>query len=147
MKIIIRTLLIIAFLAAILFYLTRLPGDKRVMQKKRLIETRLAQKGYKGGFIIISQKRHQWYNSLLTNSIDRSNHLKGLAMDLWVMDLDGNGKWERNDIDLMVETINEIDREHPELAGWINTYTDKGFMASRMVHFDIGGRRNPKYPE
>jgi hypothetical protein len=66
-------------------------------------------------------------------------------MDLWVMDLDDNGKWDRDDIALMVKTISEIDREHPELAGWINTYLDKGFLASRMVHFDVGGKRNPKY--
>lgn len=139
------TLLILALITGVLWYLTRLPVDSRVILKKHLIDARIKEKGYKTAYFIISQKRHRWYNNLLQNSIGRSNHLKGLAMDLWVMDLNGDGKWDRQDIDLMAETIKELDIEHPELSGWIGTYLDKGRLASRMVHFDVGGKRNPKW--
>jgi hypothetical protein len=132
---------ILLLLAAVLYF-TRLPGGEKIRLKRDLISAKFEEKGFRGGYIIISEKRHKWYNKLLANSIDKSSHLKGMAMDFWVMDLNDDGKWDKQDIDFMVAVIGQVEDEHPELAGWIGTYPDKGLLASRMVHTDVSGIRN-----
>lgn len=141
-KTLLWTISIFISILALAFYLTHLPSNDNIHEKKKLISLKLKEKGFNGGFVIISEKRHRWYNKILSNSIDKSSHLRGMAMDFWIMDLNDDGKWNRKDIDLMVITINEIEKEHPELAGWTGTYHDKGALSSRMVHTDVSGIKN-----
>jgi hypothetical protein len=131
------TLVLIFAIIAFAFYLIRLPGNDKIRQKNELIYRKLKEKGYQGGYFIISEKRHCWYNKLLPNSIAMSSHLKGLAMDYWLTDLNDDRRWNRKDIDLMVTVIHELEKEHPELAGRTVTYLNKGALTSRMVHTDV----------
>ncbi|MFC2107819.1 hypothetical protein ACFLRY_05750 [Bacteroidota bacterium] len=135
---------VLLVLTTLVLYITRLPGGEKITKKKHLIATKLEEKGYHGGYIIISEKRHKWYNSLLTNSVDRSYHMKGMAVDFWLMDLNDDGKWDKKDIELMVKIIGEVEKDNPELKGWTGTYLSKGALSSRMVHTDVSGIANPK---
>lgn len=120
-------------------YITHFPGSDNINKKKELIAAKLQEHGIKGGFILISEKRHKWYNNILPHSIDNSCHLKGMAVDFWVMDLNKDGSWDKTDIDLMVDFIFEVEMENPGLIGGTGTYLNSGFLASRMVHTDVSG--------
>jgi hypothetical protein len=135
-KLILIISILLSFIALTL-YLTHLPGNDKIQLKKKLISIKLKEKGFHGGYILISEKRHKWYNNILSNSSDNSFHLKGMAVDFWLMDLNKDGGWNKKDIDLMVNIINEVEKEHPELAGGTGTYLNSGTLASRMVHTDV----------
>lgn len=138
-KKLILTISILLLLIALTFYLTHLPGNDKIQLKKKLISIKLKEKGVNGGYIIISEKRHKWYNNILSNSRDNSFHLKGMAVDFWLMDLNNDGNWNKKDVDLMINIINEVEKEHPELAGGTGTYLNSRALTSRMVHTDVRG--------
>ncbi|MBU2652268.1 MAG: hypothetical protein KKA81_15165 [Bacteroidetes bacterium] len=141
MKLLTRILAVSGLLFLVLFlfafYLTHIPGGEKIMQKKQLIAKMLQDKYHTSAYLIISEKRPHWYNDLLPNAVDDSYHLKGMAVDFWVMDLNGDNSWDVQDINLMVKTIKEVEEEHPELAGGTYTYLNKSRLTSRMVHTDV----------
>ena len=60
------------------------PANKDTRLKLRMIEDEVSKRGYKTNWIVISGKRSVWYNRLLSNSVDNSNHLQGKAVDIYV---------------------------------------------------------------
>ncbi|HOX77008.1 MAG TPA: hypothetical protein PLW31_03125 [Bacteroidales bacterium] len=130
---------VILLLLTFMLYFTHLPGSEPLGKKKGLVAAKLKEKGISGGYIVISEKRHKWYNSILPNAVDQSFHLKGMAVDFWVMDLNKDGRWDEKDIDLMLSIIFEAEKENPGLTGGTGTYLNSGFLASRMVHTDVSG--------
>lgn len=135
-KLLISLIVILLILAVAVYFVNFQKGNEKIQRKKELIALKLIENGY-DGYIRISEKRYKWFNDLLSNSISNSHHLKGMAVDFWVMDLNGDGNWDKTDVELMVKTIKEVEKENPEVAGWTATYFNSGKLARRMVHTGV----------
>jgi hypothetical protein len=128
-----------------LMYLGGLIGaDKEITRKLELIKLELNSKGYKTNWIIISQKRHSFINDLLTNSSKDSWHLKGKAIDVYVFDINGDNLFNKEDISIIEQANNVVEKEHPELIGGLGDYSlDKNdYFTKHMIHFDTRGYRH-----
>jgi energy-coupling factor transporter transmembrane protein EcfT len=125
-----------------LMHLGGLLGAKsEVLKKLSLIEEDLVERNYNPSWIIISQKRHPLLNSLLNKSAKDSYHLKGLAIDIYVFDINGDGIFDASDIKILEIANNNVEREHPELIGAFGDYSSKenGYLTKHMIHLDIRG--------
>ena len=125
-------------------YLGGLIGaDKEITRKLELIKLELNSKGYKTNWIIISQKRLSFINDLLTNSSKDSWHLKGKAIDVYVFDINGDNLFNKEDISIIEQANNVVEKEHPELIGGLGDYSlDKNdYFTKHMIHFDTRGYR------
>jgi uncharacterized protein YcbK (DUF882 family) len=69
-------------------------SDPLLKQKLKAVKSELRQQGYQPIWIIISQRRSQWYNDLLSNSVKDSRHLKGKAIDIFILDINGDWRYE-----------------------------------------------------
>lgn len=138
MKKLILLLSIISFviLVKLIFFF---PANKDVRFKLQLIEDEVAKRGYKTTWIVISGKRSVWYNNLLSNSVDNSNHLQGKAIDIYVFDIDGDNKFGKKDIEILRSATNAVESSYPRLKGGFGTYTNKGYFSRNMVHLDVRG--------
>jgi len=102
------------------------------------LKTELSSQGYQPNLIVISSKRHPWHNQLLTyfGAAKNSQHLKGTALDIMVMDINNDGKWDAKD----VKIVNKILEKLIDKKGGIGTYaSEKWFWNRQMVHFDSRG--------
>ena len=127
-----------------LMYLGGLIGaDKEITRKLELIKLELNSKGYKTNWIIISQNRLSFINDLLTNSSKDSWHLKGKAIDVYVFDINGDNLFNKEDISIIEQANNVVEKEHPELIGGLGDYSlDKNdYFTKHMIHFDTRGYR------
>lgn len=120
-----------------------LGADPRVLYKIDLIEKDLINKKYNPTWVIISQKRSRILNSILSNSVDGSHHLKGLAVDIYVFDINGDGTFDKADIAILQKSNSVIEGKYPELAGSFGDYFLKsnGYLTRHMIHLDIGGKK------
>ena len=91
---------------------------------------------------MISGRRWKLDNYILTKisgAASKSQHLKGNAIDIIVMDVNQDNKIDSKDIDLVYEKLNEVIIKN---KGGIGTYkNEKGFFNKQMIHFDCRGRR------
>ena len=112
------------------------PKDK-VLTKLRMIEDEVYRRGYDPNWIIISGKRSQWYNDILRLSAKNSQHVKGNAVDIYVFDVDCDGKFTKKDIEIVRLANISVEKNFPEYKGFFNTYLNKGIFAKRMIHIDV----------
>ena len=96
--------------------------------------------GYDPKWIQISRKRIGFFNTLLQNSAKRSQHLLGKAIDVWVIDIDSDNKFNLNDINIIIKANKRVESNHPSLKGGIGYYIKKDFLSRRMIHFDTRGK-------
>ena len=52
-------------------------------------------------------------NSKLSKSAKKSNHLKGIAIDIYIFDINGDGRFNDVDIAILENSNNKVEREHP----------------------------------
>lgn len=104
------------------------------------LKKHLKSDGYQADVFVISGKRAGWHNQLLTyfGAASKSQHLKGNAIDIIVLDVNNDGVYDNKDIDIVTA--------HLELLignkGGIGTYKSESFLWNRqMVHFDCRGNR------
>jgi hypothetical protein len=118
-------------------------ANEDVKTKIQLIEAELRSQNYHPKWVIISQKRSQYLNDLLANSTKESFHLKGLAIDLFVFDINNDGSYDNEDIKLLIAAIHTVEASHPNLRGGFFDYTlpKHGIVARHMVHIDTRGSR------
>lgn len=116
-------------------------SDNLTLQKKKeLIKKEIINQGYSyNDVIIISEKRSKFLNSLLINSAPNSTHLRGLAVDYWVMDLNQDGKWNSEDVYLLKNIILKVENNNEDVIGGLGLYFKSGMLSSRMVHTDVRG--------
>jgi uncharacterized protein YcbK (DUF882 family) len=105
-----------------------------------MIEDEVSKRGYKTNWIVISGKRSVWYNRLLSNSVDNSNHLQGKAVDIYVFDIDGDNNFNQKDIEILRSATQYVENNYPRLKGAFGTYTNKGYFSRNMVHLDVSSR-------
>jgi hypothetical protein len=118
-------------------------ANPEVHRKLALLRSELEKENYKPSWVIISQKRSKFYNMILPNSAKKSVHLEGLAIDIYVFDVDGDGVFNKVDIAIMEKANNRIEKKHPELIGAFGDYTQPkhGYLTRHMIHLDIRGKR------
>lgn len=130
-------LFFIIFIKLFFFY----PANSNVRKKLEMIEDEVAKRGYHTKWIIISGKRSVFYNNLLSNSAKNSNHIRGNAIDILVYDIDGNGKFDKKDISILMSANDFVEKNYPKYSGSFGTYTSKGFFTKHMIHIEVTGRK------
>ena len=102
------------------------------------LKSRLILEGFRPRTLVISSKRADWHNRLLTafGAAKNSQHLHGKALDIVVLDVNGDGFSDSADVYIVVEILEELVGHN----GGIGTYTNEKFLWNRqMVHFDCRG--------
>ena len=135
MKKILLVLLFLIIIKVVFFF----PANSNVNYKLYLIKNEISKRGYTNNWFIISSKRHSLYNKILLNSTKKSYHLKGDAIDIYVLDIDNDGVFNSNDIKIIESANKEVELNHPELIGALGTYTTKGYFTRHMIHIDTRG--------
>ena len=139
-KVLILSSFLFLFMLLFLYlYIVQNPADRKTEKKVSLIEMELKKTGYSPKWITISKKRDAWYNNILKNSSRNSYHLAGRAIDVWVIDIDGDSDFDKEDKQLIIEATEAVEKEHPQLVGALGFYTRKGYPSNRMVHMDTRG--------
>ena len=133
-----------------LMYVGGLIGaNEHVLKKLDLIEQELKKKEYNTNWFIISQKRNRIMNSLLPNSAKGKNpkkesqHISGKAIDIYVLDIDGDNVFNRKDIKILEQANSLVEKNHPELTGAFGDYfLDKhDYFTKHMIHIDTRGQK------
>jgi uncharacterized protein YcbK (DUF882 family) len=110
------------------------------LKKLQLLELSLKDNGYKTRYVVISGKRSKRYNEFLSGA-PRSYHLDGKAIDIWVLDIDGDWDFDNSDIRILEKLNAKIEAKHPELIGAFGTYRKAAGLDRNMVHLDTRGRK------
>jgi uncharacterized protein YcbK (DUF882 family) len=107
-----------------------------VQRKEKALNKALRKQGYKPHYFLLSGYRPHWLNQLMPLAAKNSDHQGGKAIDLFVIDIDGNGQFNDRDLTILSETVNTMDKNNPGQRGGVGLY-QKSF--SRMFHFDVSG--------
>jgi len=86
----IRVLVLSVVLYGAMFLGGLMGANEEIKTKIQLIEAELHSQNYHPKWVIISQKRSVFLNAKLDKSAQKSNHLIGLAIDLYVFDINGD---------------------------------------------------------
>ena len=113
-------------------------ANPKIKLKVKLVKESLVNAGYNPRWFTISEKRNKYFNRLLPNSAKKSHHLHGNAIDVYVIDIDGDGKFTQTDLDIVKVHNKRVERRNPSLRGAFGTYTSKS-IAKHMIHFDTRG--------
>jgi hypothetical protein len=141
-KAIVLTFISFGLLGYLLMNLGGIIGsDKDVIRKLDLIDNELKSKNYKTKWVIISQKRNVFINNLLPNSAKKSYHLKGIAIDIYVFDINGDNYFDIKDIKILEKANNNVEKKYPELKGAFGDYfiNKNGYFTKHMIHIDTRG--------
>lgn len=119
--------------------------DPRLLDKLELVLTKLA--GYRGedslptmALDVHSGFRTPAYNRKVQRSARDSRHQYGDAADV-VIDADRDGRITPKDGRLVAKAVEEVEREHPNLAGGLGMYTSRKYRTP-YVHIDARGKRS-----
>jgi hypothetical protein len=114
-------------------------ADKILHEKLAGIRQELINDGYRPKWFIISQKRYSFFNNLLLNSVKNGNskHLVGKAIDIFVLDVNNDGKFNKTDYELIKKASLKYELKNPESKGAMINYFGKGFLSQHMVHIEI----------
>lgn len=133
------TLLTIIFLSIIIFFWYCNSLDKinplTVVYYGEL-KTELIRQGHKDKLLVISSKRANWHNNMLTlfGASSKSRHLSGDAIDIMVLDVNGDGEIDSKDVDIVYKIL---DNKIIKNKGGLGTYKSEiGIWNRQMVHLD-----------
>ena len=108
--------------------------DKRILYKTLDLQQSLEKKGYKPkAFFLRDGHRNPSWNEK-RGGAKNSRHIYGEAVDIIVGDIDGNGKMEKKDKEIIIQILEE---EIIKNEGGIGKYPE-----SKVVHYDIRGYRS-----
>ena len=116
-----------------------LNANDLVHKKVDLINDELINMGYRPKWVIISQKRYEFYNNILTNSKKngKSKHLVGKAIDLYIYDINGDGSYNIKDFEIFKMASRKVEIINPEIKGGVYDYLKKGPLSRRMIHVEV----------
>jgi hypothetical protein len=120
-----------------MWFLGLMGASETVHQKVDALKVELVKMGYEPQWFIISQRRNKVYNNLLANSVDASKHLEGKAIDLYIIDINGDGEYDKSDFNLIKQAHDLLQKRDKKFSGGIFDYLKKGFFSKRMVHVQI----------
>jgi hypothetical protein len=140
----ISDILLKTFVFSVLAYVLMLSvgllnANDLVHKKVDLIKDELINMGYRPKWVIISQKRNEFYNNMLTNSKKngKSKHLVGKAIDLYIYDINGDGSYNIKDFEIFKMASRKVEIINPEIKGGLNNYLNKGLFSRRMIHVEV----------
>ena len=139
------TLDVILGLVLLLFFLyfnnTRLVNSKTLSFYNELKDS-LRSGGLSPNLVVISTKRFKFHNDIqvaFSGAATRSRHLGGDALDFIVMDINGDGKTNSVDVDIV---YNILDKKIIGNKGGIGMYkNENSFISKQMIHIDCRGSR------
>jgi len=136
-------ILLILIIMVIWVYTNSLIGVEE-LPKKYLEELNfeLKKSNYQSQYFVISGKRWKLDNYILNKlggAASKSQHLKGQAIDLIILDINKDGKRNSKDVDIVYKILDEkIIKNKGGLGSYKN---EKGFLNKQMIHFDSRGKR------
>jgi len=136
-------LLLLLVVGIFLVYTSSLVGvDEKTIATYRTLKSELVKRGHEPRIFVISGRRF-WLDNKILNTFGgasrRSRHLAGDAIDVVVLDVNGDGEADREDVDIVYGIL---DRELVGNGGGIGTYKNESdFFSRQMVHFDHRGHR------
>jgi uncharacterized protein YcbK (DUF882 family) len=105
------------------------------------IKTELIRQGHKDKLLVISGKRANWHNQILTlfGASSKSRHLDGDAIDIMVLDVNSDGEIDSKDVDIVYKIL---DKKIIKNKGGLGTYKSEiGIWNRQMVHLDCRQKR------
>lgn len=118
------------------------PANDEVTTKLSLIKKELKDMGYRPIWFMISGKRDETLTKLSYNNLKKgSPHLKGIAIDIVVIDIDGDFDFDEKDIQIFVEANRRVEKKNPKLKGAVGTYRgpNSDWLEWRQIHIDTRG--------
>jgi uncharacterized protein YcbK (DUF882 family) len=138
MRTLLTILSLMALLVALYTYISYSRLSPRVQAKRKRLNSALIEAGYQPNYWMISGYRPPWLNRLMPLSAKKSDHQRGLAIDLWVGDVNNDWRWTDADVQIVAKAIDNLDDRDPANRGGLGLYHKS---SPRMVHFDVSGRR------
>ena len=120
--------------------------NPRLLDKLELVMAKIA--GWRGAatqpdvrvaIAVNSGFRAPLYNGSVRRAASDSRHQYGDAADVKI-DANGDGRYTLIDSRLVAQAVEEVEREHPELAGGMGLYTSRRYNTP-YVHIDARGKR------
>ena len=134
-------LLVLASASFFFFYANSLRGvNPKTVAFYDQMKVELKRQGHRPAVVVISGHRAGWHNRLLTayGAARKSQHLEGNAVDFMVMDVNGDGDWDRKDVAIVTKILEKIIGN----KGGIGTYSsEEWFWNRQMVHIDCRGKK------
>ncbi|MFY7943339.1 MAG: hypothetical protein ACOVNZ_02100 [Crocinitomicaceae bacterium] len=127
----------------LMYVIGLLGAEKETLTKLELIKGELKAMGHNPKWVIISQKRNKSINKILPNAVSNSNHLYGKAIDIYVLDINGDLSYNQTDAKLFEIANQKVEKKNPGLRGFCKLYIyTKPFhyFTKHMIHID---QRNP----
>jgi len=127
----------------LMYVIGLLGAEKETLTKLELIKGELKAMGHNPKWVIISQKRNKWTNYILNYSVSNSNHLYGRAIDVYVLDINGDLSYNQTDAKLFEIANQKVEKKNPGLKGFCKPYIYKhsnAYFTRHMIHID---RRKP----
>jgi uncharacterized protein YcbK (DUF882 family) len=136
-------ILIVILVATFVLYCNNLSGvDPITIGYYNECKVILQQKGYTPNFLVVSAKRFKWHNAIqvrTSGAAKQSQHIPGKAIDFIVFDINGDGKSDSKDVNLVYEIL---DKQIIKNEGGIGTYKmEESFFYRQMIHIDCRGIR------
>jgi uncharacterized protein YcbK (DUF882 family) len=107
----------------------------------RELKAELLKQGHDDKLLVISSKRADWHNQILTlfGASSKSRHLTGDAIDIMVLDVNGDGEIDSKDVDIVYNILNN---KIVKNKGGLGTYKSEiGIWNRQMVHLDCRQKR------
>lgn len=138
-KIVFICLLVLGLYIA--FTHTLIGVNKQEIAYYTALKSQIKAKGYAPNFWIISTIRPKFFNDFLVyinnGAARKSRHITGDAIDLVVLDVNQDGKTDKEDVRIVKNILAE---DIIQNKGGIGTYTsESNFFSRQMVHFDCRG--------
>jgi ribosomal protein L39E len=122
-------------------------ANEEIKTKIQLIEAELHSQNYHPKWVIISQKRSVFLNAKLDKSAQKSNHLIGLAIDLYIFDINGDRIYDNKDVDILYDATLRVEKKYPHLVGGFCIYlrNTNSYFTRHMIHLDLRSRHSKFY--
>lgn len=128
-------------IAAKLFFIR--PANKEVTLKLELIEKEIREMGYRPIWFMISGRRDKILTLISYNNKKKgSPHLKGIAIDIEVIDIDGDWDFDEKDISIFETANKSVELKNPSLRGNMGTYRgpNSDWLEWHQIHIDTKGK-------
>ena len=118
--------------------------DPRLLDKLELVVSELERRFSRMGDMQLQIDVHSGfrtpsYNRTVPLAADESRHQFGDAADV-TFDANGDGLTSRADIAAIVQAVDTVEAQHPDLAGGLGIYTSRRYTVP-YVHIDTRGER------
>jgi len=111
--------------------------DARILDKVELVLRYLGSREHVMSVNVNSGFRTPFHNRHVPRAASDSRHQYGDAADL-AIDVDGDGRVTYLDVLAVARAVEWVERDHPELAGGLGLYGNRG--TSPYVHIDVRGQ-------